>query len=212
MPDFSWELRFEGALVCGIDEAGRGPLAGPVVAAAGVFRAGPPPSRLLDRLDDSKLLSAATRVALVPEIYAHADVGIGAATVEEIDGINILQATFLAMRRAHAALAAALGEAWGAAPVVALVDGNRAPGLDCPTETISGGDGLCASIAAASIVAKVTRDAGMTALAEAHPGYGWERNAGYGTPEHLQALGRLGVTAQHRRSFRPISELLTLRA
>lgn len=216
MVDFSWELRFAGSRVCGIDEAGRGPLAGPVVAAAVVFRDGPPPSRLLDRLDDSKLLSAATRAALVPEIYGHAEVGIGTASVEEIDSVNILQATFLAMQRAHAALGAALGAVWGEAlsamPLIALVDGNRAPSLGCQTETIVGGDGLCASIAAASIVAKVTRDAEMTTLSEQHPGYGWERNAGYGTPEHLRALDRLGVTPQHRRSFRPISELLTLKA
>ena len=204
MPDLSMERRYAGTRVCGIDEAGRGPLAGPVVAAAVVFRASRPPRRLLSRLDDSKLLTAAVRAALLPEIYEHAEIGIGAATVEEIDGINILQATLLAMRRAVAAL--------GDCPAVALVDGNQAPRLDCQVETVIGGDGICASIAAASIVAKVTRDSQMAALSEHHPGYGWERNAGYGTPEHLAALARLGVTGQHRRSFRPVSELLALRA
>jgi len=204
MPDLSAETRYPGARICGIDEAGRGPLAGPVIAAAVVFRKARPPRRLLSRLDDSKVLSPAVRAALLPEICEHADIGIGAATVEEIDRLNILQATFLAMSRALAALAEA--------PDVALVDGNRAPALCCRVETIIGGDGLSASIAAASIVAKVTRDTQMVALAERHPGYGWERNAGYGTPEHLHALARLGVTAEHRRSFRPVYELLTISA
>jgi ribonuclease HII len=203
-------MRFEGCRVCGIDEVGRGPLAGPVFAAAVVFRRPKPPRRFIRRLDDSKLLTAEVRRELFDEIREHADVGVGSASVEEIDGINILQASFLAMRRAQAALAAVLGEAWAAMPIVALIDGNRAPGLDCRTETIVGGDGISASIAAASIIAKVTRDAEMAALAETHPGYGWERNAGYGTPEHLAALSKLGATPQHRRSFRPISELLGL--
>lgn len=203
MPDLSVESRYAGARVCGIDEAGRGPLAGPVVAAAVIFRAARPPRHFLSRLDDSKVLTPAVRAALLPEIYEHAEVGIGSATVGEIDRINILQATFLAMSRALAALAES--------PAVALVDGNQAPKLCCHVQTVVGGDGLSASIAAASIVAKVTRDTQMVALAECHPGYGWERNAGYGTPEHLAALARLGVTPEHRRSFRPVSELLTVR-
>jgi len=203
MPDLSLEARFGGVRVCGIDEAGRGPLAGPVFAAAVVFRTPGPPPDLVARLDDSKLLSAAVRAALLPLIFDHAEVGVGSATVGEIDRINILQATFLAMSRALAAL--------GESPAVALVDGNRAPRLCCQVQTVVGGDGLSASIAAASIVAKVTRDTQMVALAERHPGYGWERNAGYGTPEHLAALARLGVTPEHRRSFRPVSELLTVR-
>lgn len=211
MADLSWEMRFEGCRVCGIDEAGRGPLAGPVVAAAIVFRTPRPPRRLVRRLDDSKLLAAEVRRALFDELHEHAEIGVGTASVEEIESINILQATFVAMQRAQAALAAALGEAWAALPVVALVDGNRAPALGCRTETVIGGDGICATIAAASIVAKVTRDAEMARLAEHHPGYGWERNAGYGTPEHLEALSRLGVSAQHRRTFRPVSELLGLK-
>ncbi len=204
MPDLSLELRYRGRRVAGIDEAGRGPLAGPVLAAAVVFRDGGPPPDLVAQLDDSKLLTAAARCALLPLIYEHAEVGIGSATVEEIDSVNILQATFLAMGRALAAL--------GEAPVVALVDGNQAPRLCCPVETVIGGDGLSASIAAASIVAKVTRDSRMAELSECHPGYGWERNAGYGTPEHLDALARLGVTVEHRRSFRPVSERLSVMA
>lgn len=211
MPDLSYERRLtresglgETVRVCGIDEAGRGPLAGPVVAAAVVFRPPGPPRRLLRRLDDSKVLSPAVRSALVPDIHEYAEVAIGSATVAEIDAINILQATMLAMRRAVAALASA--------PDHALVDDNRAPALACTAETVIGGDGICASIAAASIVAKVTRDAQMAALADLHPGYGWERNAGYGTPEHHAALIRLGVSPEHRRSFRPVSELLTIRA
>lgn len=204
MPDLSLELRYRGLRVAGIDEAGRGPLAGPVLAAAVVFRDGGPPPDLVEQLNDSKLLTAAARSALLPLIYEHAEVGVGSATVDEIDSINILQATFLAMGRALAAL--------GEAPVVALVDGNQAPKLCCPVETVIGGDGRSASIAAASIVAKVMRDTQMIGLAEQHPGYGWERNVGYGTPEHLAALQRLGVSVHHRRSFRPVYELLAISA
>lgn len=203
MPDLAVEARYAGARVCGIDEAGRGPLAGPVVAAAVVFRK-QPPRRFIRRLDDSKVLTPAMRAELLPEIYEHAEVGIGAASVEEIDRINILQATFLAMSRALAALPEP--------PEVALVDGNQAPRLGCTVETLIGGDGLSASIAAASIVAKVTRDTQMIGLAEQHPGYGWERNVGYGTPEHLAALRQLGVSVHHRRSFRPVYELLAISA
>ena len=190
-PDFSRERRL-GALVCGIDEAGRGPLAGPVVAAAVILQAG----RIPKGIDDSKKLSPAARLALHAEIVAGALVGVGEASVEEIDRLNILQATMLAMARAVAALPVP--------PAVALVDGNRLPQLPCPAEAVIGGDGLSLSIAAASIVAKVTRDALMTALDGAHPGYGWAHNAGYGTPEHLAALARFGVTAHHRRSFAPV--------
>jgi len=204
VPDLSLELRYRGLRVAGIDEAGRGPLAGPVLAAAVVFRDGGPPPDLVEQLNDSKLLTAAARSALLPLIYEHAEVGVGSATVDEIDSINILQATFLAMGRALAAL--------GEAPVVALVDGNQAPKLCCPVETVIGGDGRSASIAAASIVAKVMRDTQMIGLAEQHPGYGWERNVGYGTPEHLAALHRLGVSVHHRRSFRPVYELLAISA
>ncbi len=213
MPDLALERRCiarlgPGARIAGVDEVGRGPWAGPVVAAAVVFHDRAPAADLIARLDDSKRLSPAIRAALVPVICAHAAVGMGAATVAEIDRLNILQASLLAMARAMAALEAALG----ATPDHALVDGNRAPRLACPVETVVGGDGRSASIAAASIVAKVARDRQMAELAEIHPGYGWERNAGYGTAEHRAALARLGVSPEHRRSFRPISELLTLKA
>ena len=185
-----------GGLVAGIDEAGRGPLAGPVVAAAVVLD----PSRLPDGIHDSKTLSRARREALLEAILDAAHVGIGEAGPEEIDRINILQATFLAMRRAV--------EALPVSPAVALVDGNRAPRLPIPCQTVVKGDARCLSIAAASIVAKVTRDRIMDRLAREHPGYGWERNAGYGTAEHLEALRQIGPTPHHRRSFAPVRELL----
>ncbi|MGK2285725.1 ribonuclease HII [Pedomonas sp. V897] len=185
-----------GGLVAGIDEAGRGPLAGPVVAAAVVLD----PSRLPDGIHDSKTLSRARREALLEAILDAAHVGIGEAGPEEIDRINILQATFLAMRRAV--------EALPVSPAVALVDGNRAPRLPIPCHTVVKGDARCLSIAAASIVAKVTRDRIMDRLAREHPGYGWERNAGYGTAEHLEALRQIGPTPHHRRSFAPVRELL----
>ncbi len=198
-PDLSLE-RAAGGRVAGVDEAGRGPWAGPVVAAAVVFGGGGPPPRLRVAITDSKLLKAEQRAALQPAILASADTAVGIASVAEIDSMNILQATLLAMRRAVARLVDA--------PNLALVDGNRAPRLPCPVRTVVGGDRKSLSIAAASIVAKVTRDRLMARLAADYPGYGWERNAGYGTAEHQTALARLGPCAQHRRSFRPIRELL----
>ena len=198
-PDLSLE-RAAGGRVAGIDEAGRGPWAGPVVAAALVFEAGGPPPALRAMITDSKLLSAEQRATLQPAILAVADAAVGIACVAEIDSMNILQATLLAMRRAVARLVDA--------PDLALVDGNRAPRLPCPVRTVVGGDRKSLSIAAASIVAKVTRDRLMARLAADYPGYGWERNAGYGTAEHQAALARLGPCAHHRRSFRPIRELL----
>ena len=183
--------------VCGIDEVGRGPLAGPVVAAAVILD----PLALPDGIDDSKRLTAARREALVVAIQATAIVGVGQASVEEIATMNILQASFLAMRRAVAALARR--------PALALVDGHMLPpGLGCPARAVVGGDGLALSIAAASIVAKVTRDAMMVALSQQFPGYGWETNMGYGTREHAEALGLLGVTPHHRRSFEPVHKIL----
>ena len=198
-PDLSLEDA-AGGRVAGVDEAGRGPWAGPVVAAAVVFGADglPPPLRAM--ITDSKLLKAESRAALQPAILACADAAIGIASVAEIDAMNILQATLLAMRRAVVRL--------GRPPDLALVDGNRAPRLPCAVRTVVGGDRASLSIAAASIVAKVARDRLMARLALEHPGYGWERNAGYGTAEHQAGLGRLGVTAHHRRSFRPIRERL----
>lgn len=208
MPDFSFEdaARREGfGLIAGIDEAGRGPWAGPVIAAAVVLDRARLDPELRAGLDDSKKLSPARRSELIGRIEACAaigvaHVGIGRAEVEEIDRLNILRATLLAMRRALDALPVR--------PDIALVDGNRAPELPCPARCIVGGDACSLSIAAASIVAKVTRDAEMAALARAHPGYGWERNAGYGTAEHRAALARLGPSPAHRRSFRPVAALL----
>ncbi len=184
------------AVVAGIDEAGRGPWAGPVVAAAVILDRDHTPTGL----DDSKRLSASRRKDLYRVLVSGADVGIGVATVDEIDELNILQATFLAMRRA--------AEALNPKPELALVDGNAAPGLSCPVRTIVKGDQKCPSIAAASIVAKVTRDRLMTELAREYPNYGWERNKGYGTKDHRQALIRHGVTPHHRRSFKPIHKML----
>lgn len=181
-----------GGLIVGIDEAGRGPLAGPVVAAAVILD----PGRLPSGIHDSKTLSRPKREALMEAILDQAIVGIGEASAAEIDEINILQATFLAMRRAV--------ESLPVPPAVALVDGNRAPKLTIPCQTVVKGDATCLSIAAASIVAKVTRDRIMDRLAEEHPGFGWERNAGYGTAEHLVALRQIGPTIHHRRSFSPV--------
>ncbi len=198
-PDLSLE-RTAGGRVAGVDEAGRGPWAGPVVAAAVVLNAEDLPPQLRATITDSKLLTAERRAALQPAILACADAALGIASVAEIDSMNILQATLLAMRRAVARLAHA--------PDLALVDGNRAPQLPCPARTVVGGDSKSLSIAAASIVAKVTRDRLMARLAADYPDYGWERNAGYGTAKHQAALARLGPCVHHRRSFRPIRELL----
>lgn len=196
MPDFVLESRSVQP-VCGIDEVGRGPLAGPVVAAAVILN----PLAIPEGIDDSKRLTAARREALHAELLASAVVGVGQASVEEIDRINILRASFLAMRRALAQLTPA--------PALALVDGNKVPpDLGCPARAIVGGDGLVLSIAAASIVAKVTRDRIMVALAQQFPGYAWEQNKGYGTRAHVAALSELGVTPHHRRSFKPIHNIL----
>lgn len=197
MPDYQIELSARVSPVCGVDEAGRGPWAGPVVAAAVILNpADTPPG-----LDDSKKLTRARREAAFATLAGCAGVGVGLASVEEIDALNILQASFLAMRRAVAALPTA--------PALALVDGDRTPpGFPCPVRTVVKGDALSLSIAAASIVAKVTRDRIMAELAAEFPGYGWESNAGYGAPAHRAALTRLGVTPHHRRSFRPVHNIL----
>ncbi|MBF0168231.1 MAG: ribonuclease HII [Alphaproteobacteria bacterium] len=201
MPDFSLEAAAGGRVV-GIDEAGRGPWAGPVVAGAVILNAARLPPDIAAALDDSKKLKAATRESLFEQLMAApwARVGIGQASSGEIDSLNILQATFLAMRRAYDAL--------GETASLALVDGNRPPPLPCPVRTVIKGDGISLSIAAASILAKVTRDRLMTELAFRYPGYGWESNAGYGTAQHQAALKRLGVTPEHRRSFAPIAALV----
>ncbi len=195
MTDLALERARRGP-VAGIDEAGRGPWAGPVVAAAVVLDAGSVPVGVTD----SKRLSRARREALFTALWASARIGVGAASVAEIDRLNILEATLIAMRRAVDDL--------GVLPAHALVDGNRAPELSCPATAVVGGDARSLSIAAASIVAKVTRDRIMARLARRYPGFGWERNAGYGTPEHRAALARLGVTPHHRQSFAPIARLL----
>jgi ribonuclease HII len=196
LPDFSREADGPHP-VCGIDEVGRGPWAGPVVAAAVILD----PAAVPDGLNDSKLVPAQRREALATEIQLAACVGIGVATVAEIEAMNILQASFLAMRRAVAALKRR--------PALALVDGHiMPPGLPCPCRPVVGGDGLALSIAAASIVAKVTRDRMMVALSQQFPGYGWETNMGYGTRGHAVGLGRLGVSPHHRRSFAPVHKML----
>lgn len=186
-----------GARVAGIDEVGRGPWAGPVVAAAVILD----PERLPLGIDDSKRLPPSRRKTLDGLIRAAAKFGLGRASVEEIDAMNIAQATALAMRRAVAALPEP--------PDFALIDGAQVPpGLPCAARSLIGGDGLSLAVAAASILAKVARDQIMTELARDHPGYGWERNFGYGVPEHAAALDRLGVTPHHRHSFRPIHNIL----
>ncbi|HIV46397.1 MAG TPA: ribonuclease HII [Candidatus Acutalibacter stercorigallinarum] len=176
--------------VCGIDEAGRGPLAGPVCAAAVIL----PPDCDIPGLNDSKKLSEKKREALFPVIQEKAlAFGIGWATAEEIDRVNILQATFLAMARAVEALPAPAD--------YALVDGNRMPPLPIPGETIVKGDATSASIAAASILAKVSRDRLLRRLDEEHPEYGFAKHKGYGTKAHYEAIRKYGLLPEHRRSF-----------
>ncbi len=200
MPDLVLELQ-HGGRVAGVDEVGRGPLAGPVVAAAVVFPRGVPDS-LAALIDDSKKLSAAAREAACAAMVASglAEIAVAAASVAEIERLNILGASLLAMRRAVSRLPSA--------PDLALVDGNRAPALDCPVRCVVGGDALCLSIAAASVVAKVVRDRAMARLGVRFPEYGWGRNAGYGTLAHRAALQRLGPTAHHRRGFGTVRALL----
>jgi ribonuclease HII len=199
MLDFSIESA-HGGLVAGIDEAGRGPLAGPVVAAAVVFPRGVPAS-LAGLLDDSKRLDPAQRDAAYAALFASdaALIGIGAASVTEIGRINILRATLLAMARAAARLPGL--------PDLALVDGNAPPALACPVRCVIGGDALSFSIAAASIVAKVVRDRAMARLAVRCPGYGWDTNAGYATLPHRAALRALGATRHHRAGFGTVRQL-----
>jgi ribonuclease HII len=200
MPDFAIERRHKG-LVCGIDEAGRGPLAGPVVAAAVILDPRRLPKTLRNGLDDSKVLTPEQREVCYRALMRCVDrgtarIGVGAACTREIDRINILRAALSAMVRAVAVL--------GVRPDAALVDGNIAPPLACTVQTVVKGDALSFSIAAASVVAKVTRDRIMRALAPRYPGYGWETNVGYATQKHGEAIRRLGITRHHRRSFEPV--------
>lgn len=182
--------------VVGVDEAGRGPLAGPVVAAAVVLDR----ERVPAGIDDSKKLDDKRRERLCAEIRAAALVGVGIATVAEIDEINILWATMLAMTRAVDAL--------GILPGHVLVDGDRVPKWNYPARAVVKGDALCLSIAAASIIAKHERDCMMRDYDSRYPGYGWASNKGYGTADHRAAIARLGPTPLHRRSFAPIRQLI----
>jgi ribonuclease HII len=185
-----------GAPVCGVDEAGRGPWAGPVTAAAVILN----PARVPPGLNDSKKLTARTRARLLAELQEVAEIGVGWASVAEIDALRIVAACDLAMRRAV--------EALPRRPAFALVDGLRAPDLGPPCRAVVRGDARSLSIAAASIVAKTLRDAEMVRLAAECPGYGWETNMGYGAAAHAAGLQRLGVTRHHRRSFRPVHNIL----
>jgi len=199
MPHYIYESRWlktvEGP-IAGVDEAGRGPLAGPVVAAAVILDR----KRIPKGLNDSKQMTEQAREEAYLRIMEACIVGVGEASVDEIDLVNIRQATHLAMARAVRALSVAAN--------FALVDGNDAPALPCRCETLVEGDAKSVSIAAASIIAKVTRDRMMRALHEQFPGYGWVSNKGYGTQQHLVALNRLGPCVHHRRSFAPVYQIL----
>ena len=192
--------RAANGVVAGVDEAGRGPLAGPVVAAAVILPSDP--ALVPEGIDDSKVLTALQREELYPLIFAVAQVGVGVASVKEIDRWNILRASLLAMRRAVLALPTL--------PALALIDGNQLPRLPCAARAIVDGDAISCSIAAASIVAKVHRDRLMDRLARRHRGYGWEHNRGYASAEHRAALHSLGVTKHHRRSFCSVRQALGL--
>ena len=199
-PDYSEETRLKRDgfhSVCGIDEVGRGPLAGPVTAAAVILN----PTNIPDGLNDSKLLSEKQRERLYSLIVSSSAVSVIHISVEDIDRLNILQASLLAMRRA--------AEALEITPDYALIDGNKIPqDLLCPATAVVKGDNKSVSIAAASIVAKISRDRLMKALGDENPGYGWEKNAGYPTREHLLALRHLGVSPHHRHSFKPVYNML----
>lgn len=201
-PDLSIERRvgrglIRGACVCGVDEAGRGPLAGPVVTAAVVLD----PARIPEGLDDSKKLDEATRERLFEQICAGHQVAVACASVARIDRLNIRGATLWAMAQAVRSLAEA--------PAFALIDGlDVPPGLGCPGEAVVKGDARSLSIAAASIVAKVTRDRLMVRLAAQCPGYGFDQHKGYGTAAHRAAILALGPSPHHRRSFEPVKSLV----
>ncbi len=205
MPDFTIEDGFSGTVV-GIDEAGRGPWAGPVVAGAVIIKNRNLSEILLKGLDDSKKLSAIKREKLYKELFAAQDegkliIGIGQSTAKEIDELNILQATFLAMKRALDKL--------DIIPDIALIDGNQTPkNFPCQCKTIIKGDARSMSIAAASIVAKVYRDNLMNKLAIKYPYYGFEKNAGYGTALHQKGLAEYGICEEHRQSYKPIKEIM----
>jgi ribonuclease HII len=186
-----------------VDEVGCAPLAGPVVAAAVILPSKALPRRLLALINDSKIVPAPKREAVAAALPEYCVISFGEASVGEIDELNIYHARMLAMKRAIAGL--------NVTPELALIDGNAKPkGVTCSIRTVVDGDAKCLSIAAASIVAKVSRDAYMHRLAEEFPGYGWETNVGYGTRDHRHAMAKLGLTPHHRRSFAPVRNLLGL--
>lgn len=201
MPDFEIEAASGAARIAGVDEAGRGPLAGPVVCAAVILDRARLGDAEFAALDDSKKMTARARDRLFAYLSETAEVGVGIVEPAEIDRLNILWATMAGMATAVANLVAA--------PELVLIDGNRVPdGLPCRGEAVVKGDGKSLSIAAASVIAKVTRDRIMTELDTRFPGYGWARNAGYGTKQHLEALRELGATPAHRKSFAPVRDVL----
>ena len=198
-PDFSYEDKYKG-LVCGIDEVGRGPLAGPVVSAAVIIPFEVRKLPAFKEVTDSKKLTKPKRERLFDIIHEHCHVGVGEASVEEIDEINILQASLLSMTRAYQSLERECSHA--------LIDGNKLPKLSCEATCLIKGDSRSLSIAAASIIAKVTRDRQMGELDGLFPGYGWGSNSGYGAKMHIEALNKLGVTPHHRKSFSPVRLIL----
>ncbi len=207
MPDFfyeknSFDLFADNSIVAGVDEAGRGPLAGPVVAGAVIFPNFEITDYLKENLDDSKKLKPKIREEIYEKlIESNAIIGCGQASVEEIDKLNILQATFLAMKRAVSQLSTK--------PTYILIDGNLVPpGLPCAGKSLVKGDAKSLSISAASIIAKVSRDRLMKGLSIDFPNYGWDKNAGYGTKDHLKAIDEFGITIHHRRSFAPIKQIV----
>lgn len=207
MPTFDLEKEiYPNGFVFGIDEAGRGPWCGPVVAATVCWPNHQIPSELAEQIDDSKKLSSQKREALFDAIMAsNAYIGIGISSAAEIDEKNILAATFLAMERAVEQAIKNFNQK----PDALLIDGNRLPkNLSIPAKAIIKGDHLSLSIASASIIAKVTRDKLMKELSKTYPQYGWEKNSGYGTKEHIEAIEKYGITSIHRRSYAPIKRFL----
>ncbi|PJB69383.1 MAG: ribonuclease HII [Alphaproteobacteria bacterium CG_4_9_14_3_um_filter_47_13] len=202
-PDFTIENQYDG-LVCGIDEAGRGPLAGCVVAACVYIPDDIRQHTFIQSINDSKKLTRKNRETLFVQIMEHCLFGIAQVTPEEIDSLNIHHASLLAMKRAHGIMQ----DNFKIEPEVALIDGKFSPALPCSPKPVIKGDRLSLSIAAASILAKVTRDRIMTELHLDYPVYGWERNAGYGTKEHLRAIADHGITAHHRRSYAPVKSAI----
>jgi len=201
-PSFRLEENHD-APVCGIDEAGRGPLAGPVVAACVYLPASTHDHDAIGQINDSKKLTEKRRNALYDFITGTSPHGVGIVSAEEIDTLNIHNATLLAMRRAFLKMC----DRFEIKPGMALVDGNFVPDLPCAGQAVKKGDSISLSIAAASVIAKVTRDRIMHEAHHDYPVYGWNRNAGYGTPQHLEGLKIHGITPHHRRSFAPIKNI-----